>query len=72
MAQLTEAAALEQNQKMIQEWKDECNNDGHLAFYMAVIDKKQQIHIFRSEGMDCQMLIRQLEFVTDRLKKNPF
>jgi len=72
MESLTLEQTLEQNQKMIQEWKDECKKDNLSAFYMAVIDVNASVRIFRSEGINCQQLIKQLRYVADSLEKNPF
>ena len=70
MAQLTRAEAIAQNQQMIKEWAEECEADGHMAFYMAVISEKGSFNIFRSEGMDDGMLIRNLEIILATTKKN--
>lgn len=67
--QLSFEQAMDQNQNMIQEWKDECKQDGYMAVFMSMVDKDNHIRMFASDGMDNATVIRHLRFIADVLEQ---
>ncbi len=59
--------AMQQNQKMIDEWKAECYKHNEMAFFMAVLDQKSKLRVFRSEGMNNSQLASTLRAIADGL-----
>lgn len=65
------------NQNMIEEWKRECKLDGYAAAFMVVVDMKDSavrdgMHLFRSEGMPIEAVIRQLRHIANQLEANNY
>jgi hypothetical protein len=71
MEKLPIEKAMQQNQKMIDEWKAEALQQYEMAFFMAVLDQKSKLRVYRSEGMNNKQLADTLRAMADTLEAKP-